>query len=182
MNSIPNPSTLYFIVLTQDEWNDKQRSERKSEFSWNYDGKSKYNITDFDSKNIEEEENDEDEVGPSLDMFLQTNNPNKQSTITQKGFKRPILNELDDEPIITKNKPSIDDNDLDSIPLPSEPKKGAEIAPPPTYEYYGPNSRRHKVPEDFDILNEMQDAISKGFKNANSRNKLQQIRKDLDDE
>jgi hypothetical protein len=160
-------------VLTQDEWNEKQRSERKSEFSWNYNGngKSKNNSTDSDIQNIEEEENDDDMVGPSLDMFLTPNNPNKQSTIIPK--KQPIHNELDDEPLITKKKPLIDDSDLDSIPLPSEPKKGAEIAPPPTYEYYGPNSRRQKVQDNIISINEMQDSINIGFQNANIRNKLQ---------
>lgn len=162
-------------MLTQDEWNEKQRNERKSEFSWNYNYKSKNNSTDSDNQNMEEEENDEDVVGPSLDMFLTSNNPNKQSTIIPK--KRPIHNELDDESLNTKNKPSIDDNDLDSIPLPSEPKKGAEIAPPPIYEYYGPNIRRQKVQENFISVNEMQDSINKGFQNANSSDKLKPIRK-----
>lgn len=178
MNFVFNPVYLYFLVLTQDEWNEKQRSERRPEFSWKYDGKSKYNSTDSDDHNIEEE----DIVGPSLDMFLTPNNPNKQSTITPKGFKQPIHNELNDEPIFTKNKPSIDNNDLDNIPLPSEQKKGAEIAPPPTYDYYGPNSRRQKVQENFISVHEMQDSISKGFQNANSRNKPQQIKKVVDDD
>lgn len=170
---------LLFIVLTQNEWNEKQRAERKSEFSWDYGGnKAKRH-------NSENDDTDEDVIGPSLDMFLTSSNPNKQSTITSKSFKRPIHNELNDEPVI-KNQSFNDNDDLDSIPLPSEPK-GAEIAPPPTYDYYGPSGRGQKTHENFVSVNEMQNSISKGFENAMSRNKSRKkdssdIADDVDDE
>lgn len=169
-------------MLTQDEWNEKQRAERKSEFSWNYNGPTtqKSMLPNYSSVN-EEDDDDNDLVGPSLDMFLPSDNPNKQSTITSKSFKRPIHNELDDEPSATKNK-SFKDNgdDLDNIPLPSEPRKGTEIAPPPTYEYYGPSGRGPKLQKHFISTDDMKDSISKGLKIANSRNK--QVRDNVDDE
>lgn len=186
--------TILFLVLTQEEWNDKQREERKSEFAWSYDGTSTtHKNTSIDSRNIEEDDDNEEEddmVGPSLDMFFPPpTNPNKQTTITSKSFKQPIHNELNDEPAYAKNEPmnyhnynhddndnDDDDDDLDNIPLPSEPKIGAEIAPPPTYEYYGPNDQKRKVQQNLVSVNEMQDSISQGFNNASSKNKSGRIR------
>lgn len=173
-------------MLTQDEWNEKQRAERKSEFSWKYDDTSK-NKSTLSNYQQSDSDNDNEMVGPTLDMFLTTtNNPNKQTTIISEGHKQPIHNELDDEPA-TNNKPfnynydDDDDDDLDSIPLPSEPKKGAEIAPPPTYEYYGPSGRGLKMQDNFISVNEMQDSISKGFENVNSRIKSREVRSIVDD-
>lgn len=181
-------------MLTQEEWNEKQRAERKSEFSWKYDGtlepkSSLSNYQHFDGGSNEEDDDDDDDiVGPSLDMFFTpANNPNKQTTITPKSFKQPIHNELDDEPVPTKSKPYNDthenDDDLDNIPLPSEPRSGIEIAPPPTYEYYGPNSgHRPKAQDNFVSAKEMQDSISKGFNNVNNKNKPRKIRDMVDDD
>ncbi|VVC27943.1 Protein of unknown function DUF4078 [Cinara cedri] len=172
-------------LLTQDEWNEKQRAERKSEFSWSYDGSSSMTQknTSPNCQNVNEDNSDDDLVGPSLDLFLEPNNPNKQSTIISKSFKRPIHNELDDEPPATKNKVFNDNDDyLNDIPLPSETRKGAEIAPPPTFEYYGPSGRGPKLQKHFISTDDMQDSISKGLENANSRNKPRQVRGILDDE
>lgn len=155
---------ILFLVLTQEEWNEKQRAERKSEFSWEYDSKPKH-------QNIKEED-DEDMIGPSLNMFSTQNNPNIQTTITSKSFNRLIYNELDNEPAFKAKSSFSINNDLESIPLPSEPK-GAEIAPPPTYEYYGPSGSGSKISKNFINTEEMQDSISKGFENANNRTKSQ---------
>jgi len=170
-------------VLTQDEWNEKQRAERKSEFSWKYKDTLSNNYQRSDSDN--DDENDE-MVGPSLDMFLTPpKNPNKQTTIISKGFNQPIHNELDDEPVITNKKPINNynnDDDLESIPLPSEPKKGVEVAPPPTYEYYGPSDRRLNVQDNFISVNEMKESISKGFENVNNRIKSKDVRGIVDND
>lgn len=179
------------LVLTQEEWNEKQRAERKPDFAWNYDDGVKVSKNrSNNSQHVDEddhedsEEDDEDMVGPSLDMFIAPNNPNKQSTITSKNYKQFIHNELDDEPTATNNKPSYDDDsdDLDSIPLPTEFKKGAEIAPPPTYEYYGPSGRGPKAQDNFISVNEMQDSISKGFSSVKSMNKPRPVRGIVDDD
>jgi len=177
-------------LLTQEEWNEKQRAERKPDFAWNYDDdmkvpKSQFNnFQHVDKDDNEDDENDnEDMVGPSLDMFIASNNPNKQSTITSRNFKQFIHNELDDEPMVTNNKPSNDDDsDLDNIPLPNESKKGAEIAPPPTYEYYGPSGRGPKAQDNFISVNEMQDSITKGFSNIKNINKFRSVRGVVDDD
>lgn len=133
--------------------------------------------------NEDDEDDNEDMVGPSLDMFIAPNNPNKQSTITSRNFKQFIHNELDDEPTTTNNKPSYDDDsDLDNIPLPTEFKKGAEIAPPPTYEYYGPSGRGLKAQDNFISVNEMQDSITKGFSNVKNMNKPRSVRGIVDDD
>jgi len=178
-------------VLTQEEWNEKQRAERKPDFAWNYDdsAKSSKRVSSNNSKHVDKDEDDEDEddkdedmVGPSLDMFVAPINPNKQSTITSKSFKKFIHNELDDEPATTNKPYHDDDSELDSIPLPTEPRKGAEIAPPPTYEYYGPTGRGPKAQDNFISVNEMQDSISKGFTNAKSMNKPRTVRGIVDDD
>ncbi|XP_022175590.1 coiled-coil domain-containing protein 174 [Myzus persicae] len=175
-------------LLTQEEWNEKQRAERKPDFAWDYDDSVKVSKSASSNNYQQDEEDDDDEddedmVGPSLDMFVAPSNPNKQSTITSKSFKKFIHNELDDEPATTNNKPyHDDDSDLDSIPLPTEPRKGAEIAPPPTYEYYGPSGRGPKGQDNFISSNEMQDSISKGFTNAKSLNKPRTIRGIVDDD
>lgn len=174
-------------MLTQEEWNEKQRSDRKSEFAWNYDDTStKHKNTSPECQSVESED---DMVGPSLDMFMEPpNNPNKQTTITSKSFKHPIHNELNNELSYVKNKPLFSqtvDNDIDSlesIPLPSEPRIGVEIAPPPTYEYYASNVKRPRVQNNFISADEMQDSISKGLNNANIKNKCQQIRNIVYDE
>ncbi|XP_001943304.2 coiled-coil domain-containing protein 174 [Acyrthosiphon pisum] len=179
-------------LLTQEEWNEKQRAERKPDFAWDYDDGMKvpksasfnnYRPVDKDEDDEDDDDDDEDMVGPSLDMFVAPSNPNRQSTITSKSFKKFIHNELDDEPVTTNNKPyHDDDSDLDSIPLPAEPRKGAEIAPPPTYEYYGPSGRGPKAKDNFISVNEMQDSISKGFTNAKSMNKHRPVRGIVDDD
>jgi len=177
-------------VLTQEEWNEKQRAERKPDFAWDYDdgpkvpkSASSNNYRTVDEDEDDEDDDDEDMVGPSLDMFVAPSNPNKQSTITSKNFKKFIHNELDDEPATTNNKAyHDDDSDLDSIPLPTEPRQGAEIAPPPTYEYYGPSGRGTKAQDNFISVNEMQDSISKGFTNAKSMNKHRPVRGIVDDD
>lgn len=181
---------LLYIVLTQEEWNEKQRAVRKPEFSWAYDGTSKTHENRFSAhQNDEEDDDDDDTVGPSLDMFFQpSNNPNKQTTITSKSFKQ-IHNELDNEPTYYPIDKSVfghnaedDADNLDNIPLPSESRTGTEIAPPPTYEYYGPSSRGQRVKENLVSVDEMQNSISKGFNNANNRNKSRQIRSFMDDD
>lgn len=179
---------LLYIVLTQEEWNEKQRAVRKPEFSWSYDGASKTHENRLPAhQNNEEDDDNDNTIGPSLDMFFQTPiNPNKQTTITPKSFKQ-IHNELDNEPASPIDKSLFGHNaedvdNLDNIPLPSEPRTGTEIAPPPTYEYYGPSSRGQRVKENFVSVDEMQNSISKGFNNANSRNKSQQIRGFVDDD
>lgn len=174
---------LLCIVLTQEEWNEKQRDERKSEFSWNYVGTSVHKNTLDNQHSDKSNDEDDDIIGPSMDMFLTPNNPNKQSTITPKSFKQPIHNELDDEPVINNKSSNNDsDDDLDSIPLPpTELRKGTEIAPPPTYEYYGPNDRGRKSQKHFISVNEMKDSIAKGFESANSTNKTRQIKGIIDD-
>lgn len=179
-------------MLTQDEWNEKQRAERKSEFSWKYnDNKdtlaNKSKLSNYQHSDSDNSDGDDELVGPSPDMFFTTaSNPNKQTTIKSKDFKQPIYNELDDEPAATNNMPFNDnyadnDDDLYSIPLPSEPRKGAEVAPPPTYEYYGPSGRGPKAQNNFINVNEMQESISKGFENANSRSKPREVRDIVDD-
>ncbi|XP_050436482.1 coiled-coil domain-containing protein 174 [Adelges cooleyi] len=164
-------------VMTQDEWNEKQRNERQTEFAWDYGGTSKsVNKTDQHS----DEEDDDEMVGPSLDMFTKATNPNIQSTTSFNSFKKkPIHNELDDEPNTVKNKSSFDDSfdNLDNIPLPAEPKKGAEIAPPPTYEYYGPSGKGPRVVDRLVSANEMKDSISVGLNSiANSKSKHREVR------
>lgn len=175
-------------MLTQEEWNEKQRAERKTDFSWDYDdgikapkSTSSNNCQHIDEDD-QEDDDDEDMVGPSMDMFIPPSNPNRQSTITSKSFKRYIHNELDDEPADTKNKQSYDDSDLDCIPLPNEPRTGTEIAPPPTYEYYGPSGRGPKVQEKLISVNEMQDSICKGFTNIKNVNKPRPVRGIVDDD
>ncbi|KAL4148371.1 hypothetical protein QTP88_002633 [Uroleucon formosanum] len=174
-------------LLTQEEWNEKQRAERKPDFAWDYNEGPKVpksvssNNYRPDDDEDDDDDDDEDMVGPSLDMFVAPSNPNKQSTITSKSFKKFIHNELDDEPATTHNKP-YQDNDLDSIPLPTEQRTGAEIAPPPTYEYYGPSGRGPKAQDNFISINEMQDSISKGFTSAKSMNKHRPVRGIVDDD
>lgn len=178
---------IIVLVLTQEEWNEKQRAERKPDFAWDYNEGPKVpksvssNNYRPDDDEDDDDDDDEDMVGPSLDMFVAPSNPNKQSTITSKSFKKFIHNELDDEPATTHNKP-YQDNDLDSIPLPTEQRTGAEIAPPPTYEYYGPSGRGPKAQDNFISINEMQDSISKGFTSAKSMNKHRPVRGIVDDD
>lgn len=181
---------LLFAVLTQDEWNEKQRSARKPEFSWCYGGTSTHENRSTVHQNDDENNDDDDNetVGPSLDMFLQPpNNPNKQTTITPKSSKQ-IYNELDNEPVYPIDKSLFGHiaedgvDNLDNIPLPSEHRTGTEIAPPPTYEYYGPSSRGQRVKDNVVSVDEMQNSISKGLNNANIRNKSKQIRGFVDDD
>lgn len=194
-------NVIFFLVLTQEEWNEKLRAERKSEYSWNYEGGDRSTTVSgrrqsSPEQGDDDEDDDDDFVGPSLDMFMapSVSNPNRQTTVTTKSFtKRPIHNELDDDDVhdvaaAKHSRQSYDDNDdeLNSIPLPAETtRKGAEIEPPPTYEYYGPSdgsrgSRR--VGEDLVGANEMRDSIAKGFQNVDGRNKPRRVRGIVDDD
>ncbi|XP_050532366.1 coiled-coil domain-containing protein 174 [Daktulosphaira vitifoliae] len=149
-------------LMTQDEWNEKQRSERRTEFSWDYSETSK-------SVSKSEHSSDEDDmVGPSLDMFTKSNNIEEQCSVKVKNYNQPIKNELDDESNTTKSKTMNIENYLDSIPLPSEPKIGAEVAPPPTYEYYGPNIKCPKFSTRSINMDEMKNSILIGIEVKNN--------------
>lgn len=80
----------------------------------------------------------------------------------------PIVNELSDD----------DDNDAEVRVIDKRPKDGTEIAPPPTYDYYGPIPKRVKHQKPFD--SDIHEAFDQGKKSLETKSSNRQISKDYD--
>lgn len=126
--------------MSQEQWNEKKRSERNAEFApLNLDSQTavshSYNRKQFEKKRTEpvnenrkktlrrrlvkNDDDDEDDGPPGVDS----------------SEYKPIRNELSDN---SSDEDSEDDDDVD------ENRKGCNIPPPPTFDYYGPTSTKHR--------------------------------------
>lgn len=138
---------------TQEEWVEKQRKERKAEFA---------PPTSFQrSTRKESVENDDDDYDTSSKSLYfstkkfdfskgktkETINPYKRNNDSTE-HRTPIVNELSD-----------DDND---DVMDERRGKGVEIAPPPTFDYYGAGSAKKQKKEHK--KENLEDSISAGLK------------------
>lgn len=119
--------------MSQEQWNEMKRAERNKEFA--------PPTSSFDAEPI----------------INEMNSFNRFTTIKPKAFKRrnaePVAN-MFNEPI----RNELDGNDFPVDDYRNEDrsnKRGAEIAPPPTFDYYGPTSSscrpKTHVPPNNDI-------------------------------
>lgn len=123
---------------TQEEWVEKKRRERPSEFApptafqkrsfdkggpENYEDKSLY----FSTK---KSENKREHSKRSINPYKRNASPERRT---------PIVNELSDDDDCSSDyqQEKIGDDDVDS-----NRGRGVEIAPPPTFDYYGPGSSK----------------------------------------
>lgn len=150
-------------VMTQEEWVDKKRQERPKEFAppQSTSRKSK-KLTTFDDKRFPSEndpkkrtwENVRPGIKPDIKINLEEDK-NQSLYFTTKKRKEDIKNKYFDPNVNSEETfesiPIMDEiedyeqNDRKSKP---ECRKGAEIEPPPTFEYYGPvNKKRRREDE-----------------------------------
>lgn len=132
---------------TQEEWVEKKRKERPSEFA---------PPTAFQKRSMGKSDKDGADTQEDKSLYFSTKksgNANKSEN-SKRGlnpYKRnaspelrtPIVNELsDDDDSRYQGGSRNDDSDSDSG---SDRGRGVEIAPPPTFDYYGPSgSKKHK--------------------------------------
>lgn len=136
---------------TQEEWVEKKRRERPSEFApptsfqKRSTGKSdKVSADSYEDKSLyfSTKKSGSGNKGESSKRGL---NPYKRNASPE--IRTPIVNELsDDEDNSSRYQGSGRNDDSDSDSGNSDRRRGVEIAPPPTFDYYGPSgSKRHKT-------------------------------------
>ncbi|XP_077285926.1 uncharacterized protein LOC143911074 [Arctopsyche grandis] len=155
-------------VMTQEEWVDKKRKERPKEFAPQSESRySNKKSTSFDDRGFYfDTQGDSSLRAPTWEDVRPTNsmdNPgtslaaasNQSLYFTTKKRKDDIKNKYFDpsvntgvtfDPVPIRNEAAEDDGVKIDTKCPSE-RKGAEVAPPPTYEYYGPADRKRKKEE-----------------------------------
>lgn len=158
---------------TQEEWVEKQRKERKTEFAppSSYQRGFKSTVTNykvseedkhslyFSSKKVKESDRKNESDGRKR----RTDKDRDNVTATFKST--PIENEIEcmeesSGSINPYKTSSLYDSDDDSEANSSR-GRGAEIAPPPTFDYYGPNNpKRIKTNNATDL----EDSIAAGLK------------------
>lgn len=158
--------------MTQEEWVDKKRSERPTEFApptYPEFSKRAKNITD--TKVNEKSESTTKKIKqrnynnrPKKQMTEVTRNYENSSAstpiYTSNDFENRLLNDYNKDAqkhlYDSYHKPDIHEPDSE------DRGKGTEIAPPPTYEYYEPSSKklRKSSPKHIDI----EESIEAGLK------------------
>lgn len=94
--------------------------------------------------------------------------------VKYKNFVRPqeptpIVNELSDDEIeVERQEPRRETNQM----------SGAEVAPPPTYDYYGPVPKKQKFDTPFE--SDIREAYAQGAKSLEAKSKCREISKDYD--
>ncbi|GJQ74237.1 hypothetical protein Trydic_g23461 [Trypoxylus dichotomus] len=153
------------IEYTQEDWINKQRKERNKEFAPPSVYKEDKNSLYFTSK---KESKRKDKDRKKDNFYIDTSrpppsikNPSKRKVNPYKADKHEdskdskrfaptaIVDEpidFDDRPVLLKNllktckALSYSENEAEPV------RKGVEIAPPPTFEYYGPSGVKRKEP------------------------------------
>lgn len=136
---------------TQEEWVEKKRRERKDEFAPPRSFQStQRKRTDSDCE--------EDEDRNKRNLYFSTKksnhiNPYKTNQTSAQHTPKPIVNELSED----EEEPS--DNHRRH---PKDSKKGVEIPPPPSFDYYGPSgAKKTKVEKPKSSI---EDSITAGLK------------------
>lgn len=144
---------------TQDEWVEKKRKERPTEFA---------PPTAFHRSSRDKSERDNsDTIYENKSLYFSTKKPSDKRNKSKESinpYKRrnaspeirtPIVNELSDDDASPRHRESSSDDDSRTR------GKGVEIAPPPTFDYYGPSgSKKHKVQHKKENI---EDSISAGL-------------------
>lgn len=125
---------------TQEEWVEKKRRERPEEFA---------PPTAFQKRSKTKTDRDSSEVYENKSLYFSTKksadsnrniNPYKRNIVPET--RTPIVNELSDDDSVYDKEMRTSDPDSDD----ERRGKGVEVAPPPTFDYYGPSSsKRHRV-------------------------------------
>lgn len=143
-------------VMSQEEWVDKKRQERPKEFAPPQSSSRKNKkSTEFDNRGYIESDQKErtwENVRPGIKpeaILIRDEDKSQSLYFTTKKRKEDIKSKYYD--------PSVNDEDtFEPTPIKdeleeedvrkskSEARKGAEIEPPPTFEYYGPANRKRK--------------------------------------
>lgn len=140
---------------TQEEWVEKKRKERPTEFA---------PPTSFQRSSKDHVDRSETSENKSLyfstkkvdDKRKESINPYKRRNLSPET-RTPIINELSDNDDKSPRSDSDDEDDKRTTR-----GRGAEIAPPPTFDYYGPSgSKKHKTQHKKENI---QDSISAGLR------------------
>lgn len=164
------------VEYTQEDWVHKQRKERKEEFappsSYIEDKNSLY----FTSKKVSKtKEKEHKRDGFYIDTSRpppKINNPSKRKTNpykTEEHQDLPKTKKFDPKPIDDECIDFDDEqNELMKDYLVYKEKseaeergRGVEVAPPPTFEYYGPSGSKRSKPQVKKVL--IEDSISAGL-------------------
>lgn len=147
---------------TQEEWVERKRKERPTEFA---------PPTSFHRSSKHVDRDQRSDTAENKSLYFSTKNPDDKRNTSKESinpYKRrnvspeirtPIVNELSDNDDNEHYKsPKHDRSDSDD----ERRGRGAEIAPPPTFDYYGPSgSKKHKTQHKKENIH---DSISAGLK------------------
>lgn len=162
--------------MSQEQWNEKQREKRPQEFAPVYNAPIVAIPASFPHRNRNIQEIFEDDSAPlTPSLFFTSKKPPPIPTI-QKPLDPtpvPIQNEIfdDDEEddYVTQKRPYNDDGDDDDDVLDENDdrvpnKSGAEIAPPLTFDYYGPTSSKQPRRSGKNPREHLETSIEAGLK------------------
>lgn len=189
--------TKKFREMTQEEYVEQQRAKRIEEFAPPQAGHSRRSVSTFDTKGrIVEPPKAKtwSDVRPRLatppppDIGPMTSNKGlyfssakedcKKTDFKYKNFVKtqepePIVNELSDD--------DDDDVEINRNPVPGKRKtttEGTGIAPPATYDYYGPTPKHFKSKKPFE--SDIREAYAQGTKSLETKESSRQLSNDYD--
>lgn len=155
---------------TQHEWVDKKRKERPAEFapptSFRRESKSKSDYKDDAPEHYENKSLyfSTKKIDDGRDKPKESINPYKRRNASPE-VRTPIVNELsddDDDHRRGSERISSNNSGSDSDDFGTSRGRGVEVAPPPTFEYYGPGSSKKK--RKGQKKGNIEDSISAGLK------------------
>lgn len=186
-----------FREMTQEEYVEQQRSKRIDEFAPPQTSSSSKSLNTFDEKgrSVSSESNSSapktwSDVRPKAktppppdigdlsalneQKGLYFTSSKKPTTVKYKNFVQP------QEPVPIENELS-DEDDSVQKPKPQKRKsemEHAEIAPPPTYDYYGPTPKHSRPKKPFE--SDIREAYAQGAKSLESKGNERQLSKQYD--
>ncbi|KAF2353353.1 Protein of unknown function DUF4078 [Trinorchestia longiramus] len=152
------------VEMTQELWVDRQRLLREAEFA-PPSAYSSAGPSDKRKRNNSYETPCNRNTGIEEDSSLyQEEDRLQQKYNKNQSHQKDIINECTDgNPNIGKKYETSSVFDEVIVPSVRKPqRKGAEIAPPATFEYYAPNSKSR--PPSSNVAQSLEDAISRGLK------------------
>lgn len=185
--------TKKFREMSQEEYVEQQRAKRLDEFAPPQVGHNRRSVSTFDNRGrIVDGEPATPKTWSDVRPRLQTPPPPDIGPIANKGlyfstareddnkssFKyKNFIKPQDSEPIVNE----LSDDEAEASPPMRKRKstqEGTEIAPPPTYDYYGPTLKHLKTKRPFE--SDIRQAYAQGTKSLEPKESHRHIRNEYD--
>lgn len=154
--------------MSQELWLDRKRRERDTGFAppTNYDHRAG---TSTSHKRLRDEGNassSRSNLSHYRTAAEEAEDSRQRQYNHQETRQRDIINECD-AAHGTAGKKYESSSIFDDVIIPNRnipQRKGAQIAPPASFEYYAPNSKNRSQGPGSDVMKNLENAISKGLK------------------